>query len=166
MARARLGPLCPVFSHVLVSFLLTLLLATPASAPQLFFLYVPRWAVAGLAAALYATWQIRKLLAARREKRLQKLDEKAIQEILGVADEETETKRRAEQAKAKKAKTKVHQRLAQERKAEGRSGGGAGEAAAGKSKKKGGAREDDEEDENDLLKFAKGSRQQAKSKGQ
>jgi uncharacterized protein HemX len=164
MARARLGPLCPVFSHVLVSFLLTLLLATPASAPQLFFLYVPRWAVAGLAAALYATWQIRKLLAARREKRLQKLDEKAIQEILGVADEETETKRRAEQAKAKKAKTKVHQRLAQERKAEGRSGGAAAAAAAGK--KKGGAREEDEDDETDLLKFAKGSRQQAKSKGQ
>jgi hypothetical protein len=126
---------------------------------------VPLWAAAGLFAFLYVLWQIRKQLRTLREKKLLKLDEKAIQEILGEADEETDARKQAELTKAKKAKNKLHQRLAEQRKAENRklsetSGG----AAVGKKKKKD-AQEEEDVDEADLIKFAKGSRT-AKSKNQ
>jgi lipopolysaccharide export LptBFGC system permease protein LptF len=132
---------------------------------QLFFLYVPWWVAATAVAIAYVVSQIRKQIAAKKEQKLQKLDEEAIQEILGAEDAEaSNSKKQAalQAAKTKKAKNKVQQRLAQERKAENRSS----IAQAGtKKKKKGGGDEEEEVDETDLIKFAKGSRQ-AKTKNQ
>jgi MprA protease rhombosortase-interaction domain-containing protein len=135
--------------------------------PQLFFLYVPLWVAGALAAAGAVAFQIRKTLAAQKEEKLKRLDESAIREILGAEDDQdakgAKQKKDADHTKAKKAKAKVQQRLAQERKAENRSKESSSAAAA--TKKKGGNDEDDV-DEDDLLMFAKGSRQAKSKKGQ
>jgi hypothetical protein len=136
---------------------------------QLFFQYVPLWVTGALAAIGLGAFQIRKSLAAAREEKLKKLDESAIREILGAEDdldaEGAKKKKDSDQSKAKRAKAKVQQRLAQERKAENRSkdASAAASASASSRKKKGGDDEDDV-DEDDLLMFAKGSRQTTKSK--
>lgn len=105
-------------------------------------------------------YQIRKQLAAVKERKLQNLDEDAVREILGELENEAAAEADGKQLDSKrKAKNKVQQRLAQERKAEARN-----KAASTSSSKKGKA-VDDDEDEDDLLKFAKGSRQ-SKNKNQ
>jgi len=122
--------------------------------------------VAGaLAAAGAVAFQIRKTVAAQKEEKLKRLDESAIREILGAEDDQdakgAKQKKDADHTKAKKAKAKVQQRLAQERKAENRSK----EPSSATTKKKGG-NDDDDVDEDDLLMFAKGSRQTKAKKGQ
>lgn len=97
-------------------------------------------------------------LLSGRERKLQNLDEKAMQEIMrSIITEEEENDVNAgnksngkkKQVDAQKAKSKVQQRLAQEK----------------KSKKQ--DKEDDDEDmsDEDLVKFAKGSRATTASKG-
>lgn len=136
---------------------------------QLFFLYVPLWVAAALLAAGLGVFQIRRKIAARKEEKLQKLDESAIREILGAEDDQdaegAKRKKESDLGKAKKAKAKVQQRLAQERKAENRSKELSAAAAKKKKGPKGGDDEDDV-DEDDLLMFAKGSRQTKSKKGQ
>jgi MprA protease rhombosortase-interaction domain-containing protein len=126
---------------------------------------VPLWVAGALAAAGAVAFQIRKTVAAQKEEKLKRLDESAIREILGAEDDQdakgAKQKKDADHTKAKKAKAKVQQRLAQERKAENRSK----EPSSATTKKKGG-NDDDDVDEDDLLMFAKGSRQTKAKKGQ
>jgi len=106
----------------------------------------PCAAIAGLSLLFIRT--------AEREKRLQSLDENAIKDIVGIAQDELDADRKkAEEAKNKqlqKAKYKVQQRLASEKKAEAR------KANSTKKKKKGGGGDDTDDDE-DLSVFAKAS---------
>ena len=137
---------------------------------QLFFQYVPLWVAGALAAVGAAVFQIRKTIAAAKEEKLKKLDESAIREILGAEDDQdaegAKKKKASDQSKAHKAKAKVQQRLAQERKAENRTKDSSAATTASNSKKKKGGDDEDDVDEDDLLMFAKGSRQTKSKKGQ
>jgi len=97
--------------------------------------------------------------SAEKEKKLQNLDENAIQDILGTEEALDEEKKKADAKKKQKAKNKVQQRLASEKKAEARKTG----QAAKKSK---GGDENDAAEDDDLAMFAKGAREKTGKKKQ
>lgn len=89
--------------------------------------------------------------SSEREKKLQNLDEDAIRDMIGLEDDEADGKKKKEQAKTasarQKARNKVQQRLASEKKAEAKKKGGGGDGDEG-----------DGDDDDNLAMFAKGSR--------
>mmetsp|Transcript_10611 Transcript_10611/g.16254 ORF Transcript_10611/g.16254 Transcript_10611/m.16254 type:complete len:96 (-) Transcript_10611:649-936(-) len=86
-----------------------------------------------------------------KNKKLENLDEDFVRDLAGDPDEDKKAKEALAAEKTRKAKAKLEQRLAQERKANAKQ-------QNGKKKKKKGSAGDDDEDDDALDAFYKGSK--------
>mmetsp|Transcript_2340 Transcript_2340/g.3467 ORF Transcript_2340/g.3467 Transcript_2340/m.3467 type:complete len:148 (+) Transcript_2340:144-587(+) len=113
-----------------------------------YFKYVPLHIGLPILGVIGLFFQLKSTVKKHKNKKLENLDEDFVNDLAGDPDEEKKAKEALAAEKARKAKAKLEQRLAQERKANAKQ-------QTGKKKKKGKSADDDEEDLDAFVKDTK-----------